>query len=95
MKVNNINGTSQNKCKCGAWLDHWKNFSNKTLPTACSVIGCSAKAEVGAHVQKDSQTDRDWFIIPLCDKHNKETKKSLDVSMMTVFVSANVSKTCG
>lgn len=94
MKVNNINGTSVNTCKCGSWLEHWKKFSKKSIPAACCVVGCTEKPEVGAHVQKDSATDRSWYIIPLCKKHNKETK-SLDVSVLTTFVSANVNSTCG
>jgi hypothetical protein len=27
MTVYNINGTSDNTCKCGSWLAHWKNYS--------------------------------------------------------------------
>ena len=33
MRVNNINGTSDNSCNCGSWLDHWKNYSRQALPT--------------------------------------------------------------
>ncbi len=95
MKVKNINGTSTNICKCGSWLDHWKKFSGESLPTYCPEVKCIQKPEVGAHVQKDSSADTNWYIIPLCRTHNGETGKSLDVSDATKLVSANVSQTCG
>ena len=95
MRVKNINGTSPKACKCGSWLDHWKNFSGQSLPTWCPADGCSQKPEVGAHVQKDSATDRSWYIVPLCKKHNAETGKSPNISDSVKLVSANVSQTCG
>jgi hypothetical protein len=48
---------------------------------------------VGAHEQKDSATDRSWYIIPLCVKHNVSADE-LTVMESTIFVSANVSLTC-
>ena len=95
MKVKNINGTSQNICKCGSWLDHWKKFSGQSLPSHCLEQKCLQKPEVGAHVQKNSSTDSSWYIIPLCKTHNAETGKSPTVSDLVALVSANVSKTCG
>ena len=95
MKVNNINGTSQNTCKCGSWLNHWTKFSGQSLPTYCPEQTCTRKPEVGAHVQKDGSTDNSWYIIPLCQKHNAETGMSLTVSDSIALVSANVSRTCG
>ena len=95
MKVTNINGTSDNTCKCGSWLDHWKKFGGYSSITYCTVDKCYGKDLVGAHVQKDSSTDRSWYIIPLCKTHNAETGKSLIVSDNTALVSANVSETCG
>jgi len=95
MKVKNINGTSDNICKCGSWLNHWKNFSDQSLPSYCPVVGCLQRPEVGAHVQKDSSTDSSWYIIPLCRTHNGETGKSLNVSDSIKLVSANVRITCG
>ena len=95
MKVTNINGTSDNICKCGSWLSHWKNFSGQSLPSYCPESSCTQAPEVGAHVQKDSTTDMSWYIIPLCKKHNGETGKSITVSDSIKLVSANVSNTCG
>ncbi|WP_027360729.1 hypothetical protein [Desulforegula conservatrix] len=95
MKVRNINGTSDNTCKCsGGWIKHWVNFGGKTLPLYCSEISCTETDLVGAHVQKDSSTDKNWYIVPLCKKHNAKTD-SLTIVDGTVLVSANVSETCG
>jgi len=95
MRVNNINGTSGRTCTCGSWLDHWKYFSGQALPVYCPEVKCTQKPEVGAHVQVGSSTDSNWYIIPLCKKHNEETGKSIDISDYVALVSANVSNTCG
>lgn len=95
MKVKNINGTSAKTCKCGSWLDHWKKFSGQPLPANCAEVTCSQKPEVGAHVQKDSATDSNWYIVPLCKTHNAQTGKSLDIRDSVKLASANVSQTCG
>jgi hypothetical protein len=95
MRVNNINGTSYNTCKCGTWLNHWKRFSRQAVPVYCPEATCIKKPEVGAHVQKDSSTNRSWYIIPLCSEHNSKTGRSLDIGDGTTLVSANVSQTCG
>jgi len=95
VRVNNINGTSQNICKCGSWLKHWENFSNQSLPKYCPEKACTKAPEVGAHVQKDDSSDRSWYIIPLCKDHNAMTGKSLDVMDFIKLVSANVAQTCG
>ncbi|MDP1760274.1 MAG: hypothetical protein Q8L01_02380 [Candidatus Woesebacteria bacterium] len=94
MKINNINGTSQNNCKCGSWLEHWQKFSNQNPLRYCPVLNCLEKAELGAHVQKDSIFDRNWYIVPMCKVHNAERNKSLEISNSTDLVSANVSETC-
>ncbi len=95
MRVKNINGTSDNTCKCGSWLEHWKKFSSQTLSSYCSEVKCTKKPEVGAHVQKDNSTDTNWYIVPFCNTHNGETGKSLDIVDSVKLVSANVSETCG
>jgi hypothetical protein len=95
VKIKNINGTSDNTCKCGSWLDHWKKYTGQAVPTHCPESKCTQKPEVGAHVQKDSASDDAWYIIPLCKTHNAEKGKSLTVSDNVALASANVSKTCG
>ena len=90
MKVRNINGTSDNDCKCGSWIQHWKNYSG--IPALyCSEKSCLETDLVGAHVQQMSTND--WYIIPLCQKHNK-AKEDLEIVDSTVFVSANRNRTC-
>lgn len=93
MRVNNINGTSDNSCNCGSWLDHWKNYSRQSIPTDCPEKSCTKKPEVGAHVQKSGYGN--WYIVPLCADHNQQTGSSLEISDSIALVSANVSETCG
>ena len=95
MKIRNINGTSQKTCKCGSWLNHWGNFSGQPVPSYCPEKSCTEKELVGAHVQQDSSDDNNWYIFPLCKKHNAATGQSLDVADTYKPVSANVSQTCG
>jgi hypothetical protein len=95
MKVRNINGTSDNTCKCGDWLKHWEKYSGQRPPAYCPEEKCIEMPEVGAHVQKDTSTDYGWYIIPLCKRHNGETGKSLIVSDAVNLAPANVSDTCG
>lgn len=95
MRVKNINGTSQNVCKCGSWLDHWLNSSEQNLPSQCPTQGCLSKPEVGAHVQKDIAYDNSWYIVPFCKDCNGKTGQTLTISDSITLVSANVSKTCG
>ena len=95
MRVTNINGTSCNKCSCGSWLDHWKNFSGQSLPLYCREGACREKPEVGAHVQKSGMTDKKWYIVPLCKTHNSQTGKSIEIMESSILVSANVQETCG
>lgn len=94
MKVKNINGTSDNNCSCGSWLEHWKKFSGQTLPQYCPESKCINKPEVGAHVQKDSSTDSNWYIIPLCKQCNAKKGAAIIVSDNIKLVSANKSATC-
>lgn len=67
--VKNINVTSEHKCKCGSWLTHWHNYSEK-IATLCLAKGCSNFSTVDAHVQKDICSDNSWYIIPFCHAHN-------------------------
>ena len=93
MRVSNINGTSTNTCKCGSWLNHWKKYSGSQLPAYCPESTCVNKPEVGAHVQKEGSSDRGWYIVPLCSKHNAESGGSIEIGSIAL-ASANVSTTC-
>ncbi len=92
MKVKNINGTSENDCPCRSWLNHWKIFSQQA-PGLCAKNNCYNLAEVGAHVQQDSNNA--WYIIPLCRDHNAQRGQTFYIGDGTPLVSANVSETCG
>lgn len=91
--VKNINGTSENNCKCGSWLKHWEKFSGKTA-TVCSAYGCNEKIDlVGAHVQKTT-ADMSWYILPLCKTHNAKSSELKISDSFYVLVSANKKETC-
>ena len=94
VRVRNLVGTALNDCSCGSWLTHWRNFSGKPLTMTCVAIGCLGKAEVGAHVQRNSLTDLAWYIVPLCNACNAKTVP-FDIADDTTLVSGNVSETCG
>ena len=96
MRVKNIKGTSDNTCICGSWLTHWENFSNSHLRNCCSEKSCKNRPEVGAHVKKVNSSDDNWYIVPLCNRHNRidnhfELKLGMD-SIKLVF-SANKDET--
>ncbi|HNT16722.1 MAG TPA: hypothetical protein PKJ37_02345 [Acidobacteriota bacterium] len=95
MKIRNINGTSQNTCKCGSWLNHWKTYSHQEIPGRCPVQNCPERVLVGAHVQKADSDDNAWYIYPLCKGHNASTGHTLEVSDSYRLVSANIAGTCG
>lgn len=93
MRVKNINGTSQNKCKCGSWLKHWRKYSGQ-IATVCRASGCSRTDLLGAHVQKDVNYDNRWYIVPFCSAHN-HASYSIELVTGTILVSANKNQTCG
>lgn len=97
MKVQNINGTSDNECKCGSWKAHWEKYNENgdEWPMLCSEVGCIESATEGAHVQKEDEKDKNWYIIPLCKTHNGLHGKELEVVASTSFAPANCSETCG
>lgn len=94
MKVKNLNGTTQNKCKCSSWLAHWGNYSGQTA-NRCVVVSCTNKHTVGGHVQKESTTDSAWYVIPICSDCNNKRGQTLEIHDSVRLVSANVSATCG
>jgi hypothetical protein len=96
MTVKNLNGTSDNTCKCnGGWLAHWNNFNSSGAKAGlCAGKNCYQPAAYGGHVQKASSTDHNWYIIPICEPCNKKTG-DYDIKDSIELVSANVSKTCG
>ena len=57
-----------------------KKYGGDSLPTFCSVDRCLNTNLVGAHVQKVGGDDN-WFIIMLCDAHNKHKGERSSISI--------------
>lgn len=88
-----IEGSGDNKCKCGSWKKHWEKFSGVEFPKKCSVDGCNAEAEDGSHMINTYDSDR-WWIVPTCHKCNTTYDKEMTLKDNTIIVSANRSITC-
>jgi hypothetical protein len=68
--VRNIRGTASRNCRCGSWLDHWRNETRSRRRT-CAVLGCGNPAAVGGHVvDLDNRGGGHHWIAPLCHSHN-------------------------
>lgn len=93
--VKNINGTTERakKCKCGSWIQHWKNFTTQMV-TYCSESSCTNKYQDGAHVQKANSADEKWYIVPFCKPHNNASSTEVLNVGDTALVPANKSDTC-
>jgi hypothetical protein len=91
MRVRNLNGATQITCNSGSWLAYWEKFSGQTA-YGCFVSGCKNKRSVGGHVQKDSPSDKNWYVVPLCDECNKKTGEDLDIWDLAMLVPANVTR---
>ena len=94
MKMRNIKGTSDNKCHCDNWIEHWKRFGGGSLPIFCPVFMCIKAPEVGAHVMKEDDVDKNWYIIPICGEHNGSSE-SLELPASLELAPASISDTCG
>ena len=88
MKVKKPNGTSANKSCTGTWLAHWEKHSDQSA-YMCFGRGCINTPSVGALIQKDSLTDQDLYVIPLCDDCNKKLGQELEIWDTTKLVSAD------
>lgn len=91
MKIRNINGTSDNQCKCGTWLKHWEKYSGQELPSYCPVRDCLSTDLVGAHVQKVNGDE--WYIAILCRGHN-QSKGELEIGDYHDLALASQVETC-
>jgi hypothetical protein len=93
MTTVHIHNTIQGPCKCGNWLQHWRNYSVLPMPLHCPATLCREKPEVGVLVQRTGAEPAGWCVLPLCRRHS-QSKLDLEVSSFTVFVSADISQTC-
>ena len=89
MKIENVRGSSKYEKPKGysSWREYWEkncglNFSfqegNVYKCPACG-RGVSPKNWDGCHVQKADSTDRNWYIVPLCDSCNQRENEVLDI----------------
>lgn len=92
VKIKNLTGTSDKKCNCGSWLDHWDAQTALPMPKYCVSSGCTKKVEVGAHVKKLDNTDDNHYIIPFCQSCNLSDKEFIVSD--SYLVSGNQNKTC-
>jgi len=71
--LRNVKGTSRfKKPTCASsWLEYWKDNFKTSDPPCCAACGCKEDL-VGAHVQKVSDGDESWYIVPLCKSCNKQ-----------------------
>ena len=99
MKVKNLKGSSANNpgptCKCENWLKHWDiNRYPKGDKKAGWCRGCRMKIEHaqlnGAHVIKVDSSDKNHYIIPLCDSCHGKINEEYEVDKDDL-VSANCS----
>jgi hypothetical protein len=91
MLVKNAIGTAEKTCRCGPWLQHFKNFAG-WLPSMCAEKKCMGTELFGAHVRKVGG-DGKTFIVPLCRAHNATTGE-IEIGDFYLIVSANKAETC-
>ncbi|HCL00097.1 MAG TPA: hypothetical protein DHW42_08350 [Candidatus Marinimicrobia bacterium] len=93
IEVINLINTSNKKCYCKTWLEHWEKFGEQKAGL-CAEVSCQKKAIVGAHVQKSDSSDSSWYIIPLCKEHNNLFGQKISIKDSIKLVPANKQKTC-
>lgn len=57
----------------GNWLKFWKDAldMDEDAKVVCHYYGCKEYATDGAHViLADPNASKEWYIVPLCHKHN-------------------------
>jgi len=92
MKIIKSNATSSNKSCIGNWLAHWERLSGQNA-YMCFGQGCINTPSVGVLIQKDSLTDQNLYVIPLCNDCNKKREQDLDIWDAATLVSANAIET--
>ena len=85
VKVRNLNVSSQIMGSTGSRLAHWEKTTRQSA-FLCFVKDCINRPTAGGLVQKDSPTDRSWYIVPLCRDCNTKTGQDLDIWDEAVLV---------
>ena len=91
MRVRNLNKAAPGRNDSGSWLAYWEKFSGQ-IAYGCFVSGCKNTRSVGGHVQKDSSTDKSWYVVPLCDDCNRKTGQDLEIWDLAMLVPANITR---
>lgn len=92
-RVQNIDDTSNLRCNCNGWLNHWKFYSRKDV-MQCVVEGCDKSPSVGAHISAKPSLGGD-YIAPFCYDHNHPTNTA-NMALKSGYpvVSADKTKLC-
>jgi hypothetical protein len=95
--IRNKLGTSELSCQCESWLEHWKTYSDSRVHGLCAVAGCTAPAEVGAHVELHKLADHKGktYIAPMCRQHNGQHGADFLSKPGHVLAIGSVADTCG
>jgi hypothetical protein len=91
MRVRHLNDTRQITYSRQNWLVHWEKISGQNA-YLCFVKDCINRPTAGGLVQKDSQTDQRWYIVPLCSDCSKKTGQDLDIWDQAALVRADDGK---
>ena len=72
IQVKNKKGTSEKKPPSGysSWLDFWEKKKSKKADS-CEVIGCKGNPDVGGHVIKVGEGNKE-YILPMCSECNNK-----------------------
>ena len=91
MRVKNLNKAAQNSSISGSWLSFWEKHTGQNA-WMCYVQGCIGRPSAGGRVQKDSPTDRGWYVIPLCADCSDRGGQDLEIWDEATLVSATESE---
>ena len=94
MKMKKTYGTSPKKTGAGTWLAYWEKLSGQSA-YLCFGQGCINTPSVGTLVQKDGLSDRNIYVIPLCDVCNGKRGKELDIWDTKTLVTVDAIETKG
>lgn len=81
-------------CRCGTWLEHWKNHSGERLSMFCYAMACPSTPVAGAAVRMGPGDDECWYIVPLCIEHGARCGERIQLIPGTPLVPADVRRTC-
>jgi hypothetical protein len=94
MKVKNLNAAVSRTEESVSWLSHWEKLSGLNA-FMCYAKGCINRPSVGGHVQKDSPTDTNWYVIPLCDECSRRRGQDLDIWDAATLISSRAASASG